>query len=72
MNVPQYDIFSGRDDEDNVWLESVDDLSGAKANMEAHAKQVPGPYFIAWQRTNKVLASIDTSVSSEIQNRKPA
>lgn len=72
MNAPQYDIFRGRDDEDNVWLECADDLSAAKASMEAHAQQTPGPYFIAWQRTNEVSASIDTSVSSEVQNSKPA
>jgi hypothetical protein len=72
MNVPQYDIFRGRDDEANMWLECVDDLSGARANMEAHAKETPGPYFIACQRTNKVLASVDTSVSSDLSDRKPA
>jgi hypothetical protein len=66
MNVLQYDLFRGRDDESNIWLESVDDLNGAKASMEAHAKETPGPYFIACQRTNKVLASVDTSVSSDI------
>jgi hypothetical protein len=66
MNVPQYDLFRGRDDENNIWLESVDDLDGAKTSMEAHAKETPGPYFIACQRTNKVLASVDTSVSSDI------
>ncbi len=34
--------------------------------MEARAEETPGPYFIACQRTNKVLASVDTSVSSDI------
>jgi hypothetical protein len=70
MNVPQYDIFSGKVDEDAIWLEAVEGLGAANERMKEHAQRRPGPYFVFCQRTHAVLARIDTSVSSDAQRKR--
>jgi hypothetical protein len=69
MKIPQYDIFSGETDKDALWLEAVEGLGTAKDRMQVLATQTPGPYFVFCQRTHKILASIDTSVSTPLSKR---
>ena len=60
MKIPQYDVFSGRQDKDAVWLETVDGLGAAVDRMNERAKQSPGCYFVFCCKTHAVLASVDT------------
>jgi hypothetical protein len=71
MSVPQYDIFSGKVDEDAIWLEAVEGLGAANERMKDHAHRIPGPYFVFCQQTHEALGSIDTSISS-VAKRKSA
>jgi hypothetical protein len=70
MNVPQYDIFRVRsNNQDVMWLEAVDGLGAANDRMKGHAQRMPGSYFVFCQRTHTVMARIDTSVSSDAQRK---
>jgi hypothetical protein len=60
MNIPKYDIFSGKDYKDAVWLESVEGLGNASDRMREIARATPGAYFVFSKETRKILASIDT------------
>ena len=74
MEIPQYDIFSGRIDRDAMWLESVDGLGAAVAKMKEYAKQSPGQYFVFCSKTDSVLASINTPLiqDEDIEDRESA
>jgi hypothetical protein len=70
MKVPQYDIFSGHVDRDALWLETVEGLGAAVAKMKEYAEQSPGCYFVFCTHTHSVLASVDTSIPVDTENRK--
>jgi hypothetical protein len=57
----KYDIFSGHDDKDALWLEAVDGLDASMHRMKDLASQKPGPYFLFCTRTQAVLAAVDTA-----------
>jgi hypothetical protein len=67
MNVPRYDIFSGRTHKDAVWIEAVDGLANANARMKRLAAESPGPYFVFSIETGAVIASIDTSKGGDAE-----
>ncbi len=72
MKVPQYDIFSGRIDKDAIWLESVDGLAAAVSRMKDYARQSPGCCFVFCCNSHAVLASINTPLVEDIENRESA
>jgi hypothetical protein len=72
MSAPQYDIFRGSQDKGALWVEAVDGLGRANDRMKEHALQNPGPYFVFCYRTQAILASIDTSISLDVSERKSA
>ena len=58
----QYGIFSGSFDEDEaMWLESVEDFDSAYNRMKQIATERPGKYFIFSRDATEALASIDTT-----------
>jgi hypothetical protein len=59
--VPKYDIFSGRDHQDALWVEAVDGLGDACDRMKELAAKSPGAYFVFSADAGRVLASVDTS-----------
>ena len=64
MGEPTFDIFSGHNFRDGVWLEVVPGLPAAKERMHMLATRNPGPYFVYCRRERQVLASVDTSKPS--------
>jgi hypothetical protein len=72
MNTHTYDIFSGRFGRDVIWIESIKELAVAVEKMKAYANHSPGPYFVFCVHSNEVIASIDTSIQSDIENRQSA
>jgi hypothetical protein len=70
--VPQFDIFAGHKGRDEMWLGTIAGLGAAVARMKEYAKELPGSYFVFCASTHEILASIDTSVRQEIQDRKSA
>jgi hypothetical protein len=61
MQIPTYEIFSGTQEKDAMWLGSVEGLGVAYERMKEIAAKTHGPYFVFCSRTNKVVASVDTS-----------
>lgn len=68
MNIPAYDIFSGRFGRDAVWMEAVEGLAAAVEKMKAYANNSPGPYFVFNVHSHEVLASVDTSIQSDVES----
>jgi hypothetical protein len=68
VEISRYDIFSGWKNKDAMWLEAIDGLITACDKMKQHAKLIPGPYFVYCVDTQRVLASVDTLISPDIQN----
>lgn len=71
MNTPRYDIYSGHNCRDAVWLESIEGLASAGSRMRQLAAQLPGPYFLYSQQARAVLASLDTSRPREPRRLTP-
>ena len=67
MNTPSYDIYSGHNYRDAVWLESIEGLGSAATRMRQLSQQLPGPYFLYSQQAHAVLASTDTSRPRELR-----
>jgi hypothetical protein len=61
----EYDIFSGHDHEDAIWIDAVDGLAAAADRMNQLAREKPGPYFVFCTNKYKILICIDTSASGE-------
>jgi hypothetical protein len=61
MGEPTFDIFSGHNFRDAVWLEVVPGRLAATERMNALATRDPGPYFVYCRRERQILASVDTS-----------
>ncbi len=72
MKVPTYDIFSGSADKDAIWLDAAEGLAEACKKMKEYAERSPGEYFVFCQSNRKILASIDTCISADIQTRESA
>ena len=70
MRVPRFHVFSGFRDQDALWLDSAEGLAAANERMKQLGAEKPGPYFIFSTDTYTVLASIDTSVQSDIKARR--
>lgn len=60
LEEPMFDIFTGNNDKDAVWVEAASVLSGARERMEQIAAEHPGQYFVFSQRTHCILARIDS------------
>jgi hypothetical protein len=69
MGKPTFDIFSGHNFRDGVWLEVVPGLLAAKERMNALATHDPGPYFVFCRRECQILASVDTSKANSVNGR---
>jgi len=69
MRVSQLHIFSGFRDKNALWLESVERLAAANERMKQLAGEEPGPYFVFSTDTSNVVASVDTSIRSDIKDR---
>jgi hypothetical protein len=63
MDEPTFDIFSGADDKDAVWIESVLGLRRARKRMEEIAATTPGQYFVFGSASHSILARVDTRTS---------
>lgn len=61
MNAPHYEIFSGHNHKDAVWLEAIEGLGHACERMRTTATEVPGPYFVLCRKAQRVLSVTDTS-----------
>jgi hypothetical protein len=61
MEVFTYDIFSGLQDKNAMWVESVEGLRAAYERMKEIAAKTRGRYFVFCTRTNNVVASVDTT-----------
>lgn len=57
----RFDIFSGANDKDAMWIESVEGFPKARERMEQIAAQAPGKYFVFSSHSRAVLLKIDTS-----------
>jgi hypothetical protein len=62
MEVPQFDIFSGKFGKGARWLEAVAELRSAETKMKLFAAKNPGHYFVYRHDTHRVVASIDTEI----------
>jgi hypothetical protein len=56
MNIPEYDIFSGRFGRDAVWIEAAEGLAVVVEKMKASV------------HSHGVLASVDTSIHSDVKS----
>ncbi|HXX16931.1 MAG TPA: hypothetical protein VEJ47_18670 [Candidatus Eremiobacteraceae bacterium] len=61
MDAPKFDIFSGRDYRDAVWIEAVDGLGAANDRMKQLAAQRPGAYFVFSTAQGMAVARLDTN-----------
>jgi hypothetical protein len=55
-----YDIFRGKWDEIDPWLEAVIGVNEAKMRMEQIAAEKPGKYFVFCVVDQSIIASVDT------------
>jgi hypothetical protein len=60
MPNSRFDIFSGTLNNQPMWLETVEGLSGARQRMQEIAAAKPGRYFILSLPDRRVLADIET------------
>jgi hypothetical protein len=60
LKTESFDIFSGAVDENPVWLETVETLSGARQRMEEIATEMPGKYFLFSPLNQSILAQVWT------------
>jgi hypothetical protein len=70
MKDPTFDIFSGRPNENPIWLAAVAGLSNARARMEDIAAQTPGEYFVFSIGSEAVLAQTQTFKKPEASKAK--
>jgi hypothetical protein len=67
MKQVWYDIFKGKPDATELWLESsLTDLQRATEQMNYIAARTPGDYFIVEPATGKVVASVERNTASPI------
>jgi hypothetical protein len=71
MPTPSFEIFSGSLDQNAMWLASVEGLNNACQRMRTCAAAEPGAYFVFDILNRRILAPIDTSLSSEVPKPKP-
>jgi hypothetical protein len=72
MNIPAYDIFSGRFGRDAIWIEAAEGLAIAVEKMKMYANKSPGRYFVISVHSHEVLASVDTSIPSDVESTQSA
>lgn len=65
VSAMEYDIFSGHDDGNAIWVDAVDGLAAAADRMNQLAREKPGPYFVLCTTKYKILTSIDTCTAEE-------
>jgi hypothetical protein len=61
-----YDIFSGSNDGEPLWLEVVEGLEAARQRIKELANEKPGTYFLFDCSSQKVLVSIDTTGDGQL------
>jgi predicted RNase H-like HicB family nuclease len=59
-----FDVFSGRLEQEPMWLETAKSLTEASERMKQRARNKPGPYFVFCCETRQIVESIDTSDSA--------
>jgi hypothetical protein len=59
-----FDVFSGRLDQEPLWLATAGTLDEARSFMLKRAATSPGRYFVFCVRTNQVLSETDTTANS--------
>jgi len=67
--MPKFDIFSGRQDKDAVWIEAVEGLAQARGRLEQIAAEKPGRYFLFSSTSHAVLAIKHTFPKSESEEK---
>jgi hypothetical protein len=68
--VPAYEVFFGRFGTATAqWLERVHGLGCACERMKELAHKEPGSYFVFCSRTRRLLAYIDTTITSRNATR---
>jgi len=65
MVKQRFDIFSGSQDNEPLWLEVTDELTDATARMEQRASTKPGRYFVYDASSRTVVASMDTEINKK-------
>lgn len=60
MNEETFDIFSGAEDENGLWVEAIEGLAGAHRRMWQIAAENPGRYFLFSSTDQSVLTRVDT------------
>jgi len=56
-----YDIFSGRQLDDALWLEAVQGLEAAQNRMQQLAQLKPGPYFLFSPDSQVIVSTLDSN-----------
>jgi hypothetical protein len=72
MDLPKYDIFSGRDHHDALWIEAVLGLAAANDRMRELATHKPGPYFVFCTAQGSVVARVDTTNACDSETERAA
>lgn len=67
-----FDIFSGRVEQEPMWLETAHSLNEALERMKHRALSKPGPYFVFCCKTQQIIESIDTSSDARDPAPHPA
>jgi len=60
----RYDIFSGTEGKNPLWLEAVAGFKDAVSRMEQRARKYPGQYFVFDAIHHTIVASIQTNQDS--------
>jgi hypothetical protein len=63
-----FDIFSGVDDRDAVWIESAVGIDDAEKRMQEIAAEKPGDYFVFHVPSHSVLSRVSaTALAAEAE-----
>jgi hypothetical protein len=60
-----YDLFSGFNQQDAMWMESIHGLESAKFRMEQVATENPGAYFLFDLTTSTTVGKTNTLISTQ-------
>ena len=69
MRTVRYDIFSGHDARDGLWLDVADGLDAAREKMREFAAKERGAYFIYCVATREIVGSVDTTKPEKAEGR---
>jgi hypothetical protein len=68
MNIPncEYDIFSGTENKNPLWIGCVTGYEAARARVQALSAEKPDSYFVFCTITNRVVYAITATESVEV------